>query len=192
MKLRHALVVLILAILGVIAWRSELWMVARPGDRPRPLAAIAPGARRPVALDVILPAVPFGSRHVAAGAGVLIIHYWAPWERHSREQAARLDSLRQRPECADVGVIVACCDPFPSVTRYVARERLRLSVVIDGAGELRRALPCPSVPFTYVLDGGGRIAVAQAGEVDWLAPASVAAIAALQREARPAPRGTGT
>jgi len=78
---------------------------------------------------------------------------------------------------------VVCFDPFPSVARFVARQRLRLSVLLDTERRLRRALPCPSVPYTYVLDREGRIAVAQPGEVDWLAPGSLAALRALIAEA---------
>ena len=56
-----------------------------------------------------------------------------------------------------------CFDPFPSVARYVARRRLALPVLLDLRGELRRQLRCPSIPFTYVLDAAGRIAVQQPG-----------------------------
>ena len=63
-----------------------------------------------------------------------------------------------------------------------ARQRLRLSVLIDGHGALRNALPCPSVPYTYVLDVRGRIAVSQPGEVDWLAPETRAGLERLLAE----------
>jgi hypothetical protein len=61
-------------------------------------------------------------------------------------------------------------------------------VVLDGRQALRRTLPCPSLPYTYVLDGTGRIAVAQAGEVDWLAPGTREVLARLlvARDATPA------
>ena len=190
MNPRHVVAVALLAIIGALVWRSELWTVARPGDRAKPLALVTTDARQPVTVDVFLPAVPVGSQRVAAGGGVLLIHYWAPWERHSREQAVRLDSLRRLPEYTNLRVIVACCDPFPSVTRYVTRERLRLNVLIDGAGELRRALPCPSIPYTYVLDTRGRIAVAQPGEVDWLASETRRALRALLAEEPPRPAGS--
>jgi hypothetical protein len=68
------------------------------------------------------------------------------------------------------------------VARFVARQRWQTSVLIDGRGRLRQVLPCPSVPYTYVLDGSGRIAVAQPGEVDWWAPATRAALRTLLGE----------
>lgn len=181
MNLRHVAVVLLLAIIGAIVWRSELWTVARSGDRPLPLALLPAAEQKLVHVDVVLPAVPIGSQHLTTGASVLLVHYWAPWERHSRVQAHTLDSLQRLPEMIGVRIVVACCDPFPSVTRYVARERLRLNVLMDGPGELRRVLPCPSVPFTYVIDADGRIVVAQSGEVDWLAPETVRTLSGLER-----------
>jgi hypothetical protein len=177
-----AIAVLLVIVAGWLAVRPQLWTVARPGEAPRPLAIIAGDARTRVALAVTLPAVPIGSRRLASGRGVLLVHYWAPWERGSRQQAALLDSLRRLPEMEGLSTVVVCFDPFPSVARFVARQRLRLSVLIDGRGDLRRVLPCPSIPYTYVLDWAGRVAVAQAGDVDWWAPATRAALVALLAE----------
>jgi hypothetical protein len=64
--------------------------------------------------------------------------------------------------------------------------RLRLPVLLDTRRALADRLPCPSIPYTYVIDRDGRIAVAQAGEVDWLAPATREALESLLGE--PAPR----
>jgi len=179
---RALLVTLFLVAVGWVAWRSQLWTVARPGDAPAPLRLLAAESRAPVRIDTTLPVVPVGMEHLESGRGVLLIHYWAPWEHAGRQQAALLDSLRQLPEVEGLRVVVVCFDPFPSVARFVARQRLRLSVLIDGRGLLRETLPCPSVPYTYVVDGAGRLAVAQPGEVDWLAPGTRDALAALLAE----------
>ena len=191
MRPRALVAALLLVAIGWLAWRSQLWTVARPGERPRPLALHADAARRPVHIDVTLPSVPVGMEHLESGRGVLLVHYWAPWEHSSREQAALLDSLRQLPEMQGLRVVVVCFDPFPSVARFVARQRLRLSVLMDGRGQLRASLPCPSVPYTYVLDGSGHLAVDQPGEVDWLSEATRAVLRGLLEEpaapALPAP-----
>lgn len=184
-----ALAVVLVAALAV--WRGELFTVQSPGAGPEPLAA-APAAERPVAdFDATLAAVPAGSERIHPGGTVMIVHYWAPWERHSGEQARGLDSLRRVLPPGSVRIAVVCFDPFPSVARYVARMRLRLPVLLDQRHALSERLPCPSIPYTYVLDRSGRIAVAQAGEVDWLAPATRAVIESLLGEsppAAPAPR----
>jgi hypothetical protein len=187
---RVAVAGILLLAVAVFAMRSQLWTVARPGETPRPLTLLEGATRRPVTLDATIPAVPFGSQRLVSGRGVVLIHYWAPWERGSRQQIALLDSLRRLPELEGLHTVVVCFDPFPSVARFVARQRLRLSVLIDGRSDLRRVLPCPSVPYTYVLDGSGRVAVAQAGDVDWWSPGTRATLAALLAEPVPEPPAT--
>jgi hypothetical protein len=170
-----------LTVLWLAAWHSQLFTVSRPGEAPRALEIRA--VRATVSgLDVVLPAIPIGMQRVRAGDGALLIHYWAPWERHGLSQAAQLDSLRRSEGMEGVRVVVVCFDPFPSVARFVARNRLRLRVLLDGRHELSRALPCPSIPYTYVIDRAGRLAVDQPGEVDWLSPVTRAALLRLGGE----------
>jgi len=188
MKLRVALPLLAVTVAGLWVWRSQL-LVVWPGEPPRPLA-VRPAEDRPlVNLDVALPAVPAGIRRLTSSEGPLLVHYWAPWERHARDQARSLDSLRREPDLVGLRVVMVCFDPFPSVMRYVARQRLRLAVLLDGPGELRRTLPCPSLPYTYLLDRSGRIAAAQPGEVDWWAPGTRAALARVLAESAPDSQG---
>ncbi|MBI1799676.1 MAG: hypothetical protein HYR73_08310 [Candidatus Eisenbacteria bacterium] len=180
------LALLLITVAGFELWRSQLFIVSNLSGRPQALIPIEAASRDPASIDVILPAVPFGAEQIEGGNGVLIVHYWAPWERHGASQAAALDSLDRliepRPRIAMV-----CFDPFPSLARYVARERLRLAVLLDHDHKLRAALPCPSVPYTYVIDRQSRIAVEQAGEIDWLSPATREALRALLAEPERAP-----
>ena len=186
MSPRAAIVTAVVVALAIVVYRAQLFTVSRPGDGPRPLAAREADGRRPVSFDVVLPLVPVGMAHLRDGGQVLLVHYWAPWERNGAAQAALLDSLRREPDLEGLRAVIVCFDPFPSVSRFVARRRLRLPVLLDTERRLRAALPCPSVPYTYVLDRDGRIAVDQPGEVDWFAPGTRAALRALIGEsARP-------
>jgi hypothetical protein len=178
----RGLVIVALALFGLVAWKHELIHVAPPGDVPVPLRVLPTLERRNAMFDASLPMVPVGVRRLAPGNGVLIVHYWAPWAHHSGPQATGLDSLRRTLAPGSVEVALVCFDPYPSVSRYVARMRLRLPVLLDLRHALSDSLRCPSIPYTYVLDPSGRIAVAQAGEVDWLAPATRTALEALARE----------
>ncbi len=184
MSHRGAIVIIAVAAIGFSVWHAQLFTVSRPGEAPLPLAVRAAGERAPAELDAVLPAVPVGMRRLRRGDGVLLLHYWAPWERHSTIQAVLLDSLSRLEEMGALRVVVVCFDPFPSVARYVARHRLSLCVLLDHRHALHRALPCPSVPYTYVLDRAGRIAVAQPGEVDWFASGTLAGLRRLLHEAR--------
>jgi hypothetical protein len=191
-RLRVALPLLAVLLAGLWLWRHELFVVW-PGTHPRPLALRREAERTPLALDVALPAVPEGIQRLTSADGPMVLHYWAPWELHARAQVRSLDSLRRETDLTGLKIVVVCFDPFPSVTRYVTRQRLRLPVLLDGPGELRRRLPCPSLPYTYAIDRAGRIAAAQGGEVDWWSAESRLALHRLLAEPPPAPpKGAGT
>lgn len=190
MRIRPALALVVVTGLALWTWRSELFMVSRPGEKARALALLPDTARRAVTLDVALPAIPIGVRRIQSDGHPVLIHYWAPWEQNSATQAALLDSLRRDPDLEGLAVTIVCFDPFPSVARYVGRHRLALSVLLDGEGHMRRTLPCPSIPYTYVIDAAGRIVIAQPGEVDWWAEGTRAVLREIAREARSPREGT--
>ncbi len=185
MTIRAIVVLVLVAVVALGVWRGKLFTVQKSGAAPVALVARPVSERLPAEFDATLAAVPAGSERVHPGGGVMVVHYWAPWERHSGEQARGLDSLRRVLPPGSVRIAVVCFDPFPSVARYVARMRLRLPVLLDQRHVLSDRLPCPSIPFTYVIDRAGRIAVAQAGEVDWLSPASRATLDRLVGEPAP-------
>ncbi len=170
---------------GALFWRSQLVRLA-VSDGPRPLAVLDVAERRALPCDVVLPAAPVGMIHLRSGGTPLLVHYWAPWERHGRAQAAALDSLARDLRSSDLDVVLVSFDPFPSVARFVARQRLRLRVLLDGPGQLRAQIPCPRLPHTVLIDRFGRAASIQSGEIDWLAPATRAAIERVLAEPAPA------
>ena len=170
MRPRIAALLLVLGAAGLLRWRAELFTVSRPGEAPRPLARAA--GMPPPTFDVSLPLVPVGATRLTPGGRPLLVHYWAPWVRHSRAQVLALDSLARTLPPDGVRIAVVCFDPFPSVARYVARLRLHVPVMLDLRRDLQAALPCPSLPYTWLLDSNGHVLAAQPGEVDWLAPAT--------------------
>ncbi len=149
------------------AWRAELFVVQKPGEHERPLALLPDSAQRLVRFAVALPAVPVGVRALATDGRPRLVHYFAMWEENASAQAALLDSLRRDPELESLGVTIVCFDPYPSLARWAGRRRLTLDIVLDHDRLLAGALPCPSVPYTYLLDASGRVLVAQPGRVDW-------------------------
>ena len=93
MTLRLRIAVLLIAAIAFTVWRSQLFVVGRPGEIPRPLRVRDTADRPASSFDVTLAQIPIGARHLTERQGVMVIHYWAPWERHSATQAAALDSL---------------------------------------------------------------------------------------------------
>ena len=170
MRPRLAALLLVLGTLGLFVWRAELFTVSRPGDVPRSL--MRSDSQPPRRFAVSLPVVPIGVARLEPEGAPLLVHYWAPWERHSRAQILGLDSLMAGLPEGHVRVAVVCFDPFPSVARFVARARVRTPVMLDLRRELQAHLPCPSLPYTWLIAGDGTVLVAQPGEVDWSAAAT--------------------
>jgi hypothetical protein len=183
MRLRLAALLIVLGAIGLFWWRAELFTVAKPGEAPRALVRTAGTAAAPAAFDVSLPLVPVGVARLTPGGRPLLVHYWAPWERHGRAQVLALDSLVRTLPQGSVRVSIVCFDPFPSVARYVGRLRLRVPVLLDLKRDLQAVLPCPSVPYTWLLDRRGRVVAAQPGEVEWLAPATRALLESVDQGA---------
>ncbi len=201
MRIARLVLFALVLLAGFTMWRGQLWLVQKPGDGPRALALKPVAERRRVAFDVALPSIPEGFSRLRAGEGVIVVHYWAPWERNGGAQSAALDSLHREDDMTGTQVALVTFDPFPSVARYVRRHRLKLAVLLDHQRALVSQLPCPSLPYTYVLDARGRVAIEAAGEVDWFAPATRRALRALRDEpgpepaaepVAPAPRGSAT
>ena len=192
MNLRLRIALLLVLITALVLWKSQLFLVARPGDRALPLSTVPKGQRQVARFDALLPLVPIGEMKLDSGGSPLVVEYWAPWLKHAAQQATDLDSLLRLASASGTPLRAAlvCFDPFPSVTRYVARMRLRVPVVLDHERVLARVLPCPSMPYTYVIDRSARVAVAQAGEVGWLAPETRALLDSIVAEpAAPADSG---
>ena len=181
-----AVAIAILGFGGLVLWREELFTVSRGTLDPAALDIRPIEARTPAAFDAVLPMVPIGMLHLQPSGGVQVIHFWAPWMRHATAQAVALDSLRKGLPPGDVRFAVVCFDPFPSVSRFLRRNRLSLPLVLDHHHALGRDLPCPSIPYTYVIDSAGRTAAVIEGEIDWLAPATREALLELvhERDAR--------
>lgn len=182
MSYRSLALMLVVGTVATLLWRHELFTVQRPGELPRDLVAIEATKRDAAHFDTVLPAVPIGMRRLRADEGPTLVYFWAPWQQSALAQASTLDSLRRQPGLENLRVEVVCFDPFPSVARYIARRRLGLPVLLDLRGELRAQLPCPSIPYTYVIDASGRIAISQPGRVEWLSAGTRKALERVSRE----------
>jgi len=182
MRLRLVGIGVVVTTLAALAWRSQLAPVERRPHPPEPLVLESLARREAMDFDAVLPVVPVGERRVRPLGWPLLVHYWAPWERNGRAQIRLLDSLVRTGGLEGVDVVVVCSDPYPSVARFVARQRVRVTVVLDGRGDLKSQLPCPNVPYTWLFDRHGRVAARLAGEVDWFAAGTRQALETLIAE----------
>lgn len=187
MRRVFAVAIAVIGLGGLFLWRAELFTVSRSTSGPQALVLNPVAERAPAAFDAVLPMVPIGMLHLHPREGAQVIHFWAPWMKHATAQAVALDSLRKGLPPGEVRFAVVCFDPFPSVSRFLRRNRLSLPVVLDHHHALTRDLPCPSIPYTYVIDRQGRTAAVIEGEIDWLAPATRETLLRLASESAAAP-----
>lgn len=187
MSRRAIFVLVVIVAISFAAWRSQLFTVSTSVTTPQALEFLPAEEQHDVSFDVVLQVAPVGLRRLEDGHGPLVIHYWAPWSPDALDEATALDSLGRTATGQSVEVLLVTFEPFPSVARYVGRHRLSTPVLLDTERELRAALPCPRIPYTYLIDRSGRVVGAQEGPVDWIGPRTIATLDSLAATTAPLP-----
>jgi thiol-disulfide isomerase/thioredoxin len=140
---------------------AMLAVVLLPGTAPVPPAAAGEG-RGPA----LVTALADGSLHtldgsplpVPGGGGVLVVNFWATWCKPCKSEMPLLDELNRRLGRSGGAVIAVSIDRKPErVSDYVAELGLELPVCVDGPEGLAERLDLEYLPYTFVLDGAGRI-----------------------------------
>jgi hypothetical protein len=182
MRPRLAAVLLVLGAIGlVLVARGVVHGVeARARRRARSRAA---AVRPPPAFDVSLPLVPVGVARLTPGGRPLLVHYWAPWERHGRAQVLALDSLARTLPAGRAARGDRVLRPVP------VGGALRGAAAAPRAGHARPAprspgrAPLPERSLHVAARCARAVVAAQPGEVEWLAPATRALLLERRRRA---------
>ena len=88
---------------------------------------------------------------------VLVVNFWASWCAPCRHELPVLDAWNTAWRDAGARVVAVSIDTKVANAReFVARDKLDLTVWIDGPDGLAAELDLPAVPTTYVLDRAGR------------------------------------
>jgi thiol-disulfide isomerase/thioredoxin len=106
---------------------------------------------------------------------VVVLHLWATWCAPCRKELPKLDALNAELSKANGRVLAVSIDIDPrNVERFMAQQRLKLPVVVDGPDGLARELDVPAIPYTVVLNRNGEVVSQIAGSGDAMLDATAA------------------
>ena len=162
-----------------LAYRDALRKGPAKVTEAPPAAAATPGPR-PVALR------DGATRDLAAPSGkLLVVHFWATWCAPCEEELPGLvawwKEAKADPRVELVAVSVD--EEWATVEAFLAkRGAADLPVALDPAKAVASAFGTAKFPETWFLSPSGEVVFHQVGPLDWAAPASRAALAALAQE----------
>lgn len=91
---------------------------------------------------------------------VMVVSFWASWCPHCRKQFPALDFLQQKVDPAHMRVVIVNFKEDTQTYRAVLRQARDSSVTWthDRTGAVSDAYGVSSVPNTFIIDKGGRVA----------------------------------
>ena len=101
------------------------------------------------------------------GEKIFVIDFWATWCQPCKSLLKRLQEIKERDK--DVEVIAISIDDASAqamAVNYIQGKRFTFITLFDAEGQVARMLnPSLQVPFTLIVDRGGRIVYSHAGYV---------------------------
>ena len=101
------------------------------------------------------------------GKKIYVIDFWASWCSPCKTLLKRLQEIKDRD--ADVEVIAISIDDASAramAVNYIQGKRFDFLVLFDAEGRVAKTLnPSLQIPFTLIVDRGGRIVYSHAGYV---------------------------
>ena len=128
----------------------------------------APSQDGAAVLELVLPDLDGREQPLAQWRGkVLIVNFWATWCAPCREEMPQFIEAQRRDGANGVQFVGIAVDQVDKVREFVREIGLNYPALIGGLGaiELSKALgnDLAALPFTIVLDRGGRVAHTQLG-----------------------------
>jgi thiol-disulfide isomerase/thioredoxin len=106
----------------------------------------------------------------------VLLHFWATWCEPCRAELPTLTALSREQRVAVL--LVSVDESWPVIEHYFDAD-VPPEIVLDHAGELRRAFAVSTLPDSYLLDREGRPVARFLGARDWASEDARHAIAAL-------------
>ena len=109
---------------------------------------------------------------------VIVVNFWATWCAPCVKEMPSFETLYRRFRSQGLTVLAVSLDKDRSakVQEFVDKYKLSFPVLLDTEGVAEKLYPSFTIPFTYVIDKQGRVAVRIDGAKDWESPETIKAI----------------
>lgn len=91
---------------------------------------------------------------------ILVLHFWASWCPHCRDEIPELQAIQQRWKPGDVAIITISRDEhLATLRRFVREQRIAYPVIADAEnhGAVGALYDLDGVPHTFIIGRDGRI-----------------------------------
>jgi thiol-disulfide isomerase/thioredoxin len=114
---------------------------------------------------------------------VVLVHFFATWCEPCRAEMASLNQLQSRLERQPFAIVpISVAEADGAVRRFFAGDSLPFAVLLDRDRAVAKAWNIHTLPSTIVLDRSLRPRLIAEGDVDWMRPEVMNAIADLLKE----------
>ena len=114
---------------------------------------------------------------------VVLVHFFATWCEPCRAEMASLNQVQSRLERQPFAIVpISVAEADGAVRRFFAGDSLPFAILLDRDRAVAKAWNIHTLPSTIVLDRSLRPRLIAEGDVDWMRPEVMNAIAALLKE----------
>lgn len=137
-----------------------------PLMRALELGGYSPGERPPAFAGLTVHGKSLGLADLEGK--VVILNFWATWCPPCRVEMPQLESLQRRLGVEDLAVVaINVSEPAAPIRGYADGLGLTVSILLDPAGEIRRAYGVIGLPTTFLVGRNGRAVARAIGPRDW-------------------------
>jgi peroxiredoxin len=116
---------------------------------------------------------------------VVLVHFFATWCEPCRAEMERLSQLQSRLEHQPFAIVpISVAETDGAVRRFFAGDTLPFAILLDRDRSVARAWNIHALPSTVVLDHELKPRFIAQGDVDWMRPDVMNAVADLLKKTR--------
>jgi thiol-disulfide isomerase/thioredoxin len=111
----------------------------------------------------------------ALKGSVVLLNFWATWCPPCRAEIPSMESFHQKLKGKGLRVLaVDLAEESPKVRDFVTKNKMEVTVLLDGTGKIGGTYGASSIPTTYVIGKDGSILARAIGAREWDTPEMIA------------------